>query len=137
MLLLVLGALAALGRRRRAVLLQLQPLQVLLVVVDEEGVEAAAGGGGGHGPDEELDGEGHDLGDLVGEHDGEQRGERPDGGLDMAAARGVAVEALVEAEAGEERDEVEVGYRDEEHGSQVAVGAVDGHARVDGQEGEA
>ena len=128
---LLVGDVPALGGRRRVL-----QLLVLLVVVDEEDVEAAEGGGGGHRPDEELDGERHDLGDLVGEHDGEQRGERPDGGLDPLPARGVAVEALVEAQAGEEGHEVEVGDGDEDDGPRVAVGAVDGHAGVEGQEDE-
>lgn len=104
--------------------------------MDEEGIESPAGGGGGHRPDQDLDGEGHELGDFIAEHDGEERRERPDGGLDRVPARGVAVQALVEAQAGEEGDEVEVGDGDEDDGARVAVGAVDGHAGVEGQEGE-
>lgn len=80
----------------------------------EESIEPATGGRGRHGPDDDLDGEGHDFGDLVAKHDGEERGEAPDGSLDLLALRGVAVEALVVPQEAEERDEVDVRDHDED-----------------------
>lgn len=80
----------------------------------EESVEPTAGGGGRHGPDDDLDGEGHDFGDLVAKHDGEESSEAPNGGLDLLALRRVAVEALVVPQEAEEGDEVDVGGDDED-----------------------
>jgi len=107
------------------------------LLVDEESVEPPAGGGGSHRPDDELDGQRHNLSHFVAEHDGEQRREAPDGSLDRVALGGVAVEALIVAKAGEERHQVEVGDDHEGDGASVAVGAVDRHAGVEGEEDEA
>lgn len=85
-----------------------------LLLVDEESVEAPTGGCRRHGPNDEFDGEGHDFCNLVAKHDGEQSREPPYGCLDRLSLRGVAVQALVVAQAGEQGDEVEVGDHNED-----------------------
>jgi len=108
-----------------------------LLVVDEESVEAATGGSRCHRPDKNFDGQGHNLSDFVAEHDRKERREAPNPSLDRRALGGVAIQLLVVAQAGEEGQQVEVRYHDEGDGASVAVGAINRHAGVEGEEEEA
>lgn len=108
----------------------------LLRAHEEEGVEPGDDGEDPHGPDEQLPPERHDGGDLVGEHDGEERGEAPYGELGPLAGAPVSG-ALEQVEAAEEDDEGDVGDDDEGHRPRVLPRAVDGHPAVEAEEGEA
>jgi hypothetical protein len=104
----------------------------LLRAGDEEGVESRNDGEDPHAPDEQLGPGRHHGGDLVREHECEERGEAPDGELEALVPA-----ALQKVEAAEEEDEGGVRGEDEGDGVGVVPGAVDGHPAVEAEEGEA
>jgi hypothetical protein len=106
------------------------------LAVHEEGVEAGDDGAEPHHPDARGAPERHDGGDLVGEHEREERGEPPHRRLHRRPGLPPRGGALQQVEAAEERDEREVGDDDEGHRGGVAAGAVDRHAAVEAQERE-
>jgi len=100
--------------------------------------ETADGGGDGERPDDGgRSRRRHDRRHLPREGHGEQRGERPHGSPRPLPGRRPGRRQLVGAEADEQKEQGEVRPRDEEDGGHVvAPGAVDGEARVDGEQAE-
>jgi len=105
---------------------------------DEQSKKPSGGGGDGKAPDDGGRGSGrHHRGDLPGEAQRKQGGERPHGAPRPLPGGGPRRRALVVAEAAEEQQQGGVGAHDEEDRAGVAVGAVDGEAGVDREEAEA
>lgn len=106
----------------------------LFLTVQEERVVAAGHRPERHSPDQHGYRQWHNRGHLVGEGRGERRRKKPNSDLELVPARRVWVGVLVQPEAAKEEHQVCVREYNEGDSPEVATGAEDGHAGVEGEE---
>lgn len=113
-----------------------QLVNIRRISARQEGVVDTYQANGGHRAYEHRHGKRHDGGHSVGEGSGEQRGQDPHGYLQPLSCGAPRCRSLIRPQAEEEQDEVKVGKDHQGDGLAVDMGAEDGHAAVEGEEGE-